>query len=80
MGVGPLEVFIMLVCKIGLQKKLQIFCNELGFVLGVMRGFQKGITAGGRTPGSVHNVGLQNRVAKKFANFLYLRWDLSRGS
>ena len=45
-----------------------------------MRGFQKGITPGGRTSGSVHNVDLQNRVAKKIANFLRPRWDLSWGS
>ena len=70
----------MWVCKIGLQKICTFFAPELGFVLGVKRGFQKGITPGGRTPGSVHNVGLQNRVAKKFANFLHLRWDLSWGS
>ena len=31
--------------------------------LGVMRGFQKGITLGGRTSGSVNLVGLQNKVA-----------------
>ena len=45
-----------------------------------MRGFQKGITLGGRTSGSVNLVGLQNRVAKKFAKFLHLSWDLSQGS
>ena len=47
--------------------------------MGVMRGFRKGITLGGRTPGSVHNVDLQNRVAKKCANFLHLSWDPSQG-
>ena len=40
-----------------------------------MRGFQKGITLGGRTPRSIHNAGLQNRVAKKIANFLHPSWD-----
>ena len=55
----------------GLQKKLQNFASELGFKfgvrasgsfhfwgfkLGVMRGFQKGITLGGRTSGSVRKV------------------------
>ena len=47
---------------------------------GIMRGFQKGITLGGRTPGSFHMVGVQNCVAKKFAKFLHLSWDSSRGS
>ena len=47
---------------------------------GVMRGFQKVITLGGRTSGNVNLVGLQNMVAKKFANFLHLSWDLSQGS
>ena len=49
-------------------------------MLGIMRGFQKGITLGGRTSGRFYMVGLQNRVAKKFANFLHLSVDLSRGS
>ena len=56
MGVGPLEVFIFLVCKNGLQKICKIFASELGFKLGVMRGFQKGITLVGRTSGSVRKV------------------------
>ena len=47
---------------------------------GVMRGFQKGITLGGRTSGSVNFVGLQNRVAKKFAKFLHLILGPSCGS
>ena len=47
---------------------------------GVMRGFQKGITLGGRTSGSLNFVGLQKRVAKKFAKFMHLSWDLSQGS
>ena len=34
----------------------KIFASELGFKLGVMRGFQKGITLGGRTSGSVRKV------------------------
>ena len=58
----------------------KIFASELGSKSGVMRGFQKGITLGGRTSESVNLVGLQNRVAKKFAKFLHLSWDLSRGS
>ena len=63
-----------------LRKNLQNFVSELGFKFGVMRGFQKGITLEGRTPGSVHNGGLQKRVAKKFANFVHLSWDPSWGS
>ena len=40
-----------------------------------MRGFQKGITLDDKTSRSVNLVGLQNRVAKKFAKFLHLSWD-----
>ena len=39
------------ICKI-----CKIFASELGFKLGVMRGFQKGITLGGWTPGSAQKV------------------------
>ena len=60
----------------GLQKVCKFFCIKLG----VMRGFQKGITLGGRTPGSGPNAGLQNMVAKKFAKFLHLNQDPSWGS
>ena len=56
MGVGSLEVFIFLVCKNRLQKMCKIFASELGSKSGVMRGFQKGITLGGRTSGSVRKV------------------------
>ena len=66
-----------MVCKIGLQKNCKIFASELGSKLRVMRGFKKGITLGNR---SVNNVGLQNRVAKKFAKSLHLSWDPSQGS
>ena len=45
-----------------------------------MKGFQKGITLGGRTSGSVNLVGLQIKVAKKIAKFLHLSWNLSQGS
>ena len=45
-----------------------------------VRGFQKGITLGGRTSGRINLVGLQKWVAKKFAKFLHLIWDLSWGS
>ena len=45
-----------------------------------MRGFQKGITLGGRTSGRVNLLGVQKRVAKKFAKFLHLSVDPSQGS
>ena len=54
--VGPLEVFIFWVCKNGLQKICKILASELGFKLGVFRGFQKGITLGVRTSRSVRKV------------------------
>ena len=57
-----------------------LFAAELKSESLVMRGFEKDITLGCRTSGSFHNVGLQNRVAKKFAKFLHLSWDLSQGS
>ena len=40
----------------GCKKICKILASELGFKLGVMRGFQKGITLGGRTSGSVRKV------------------------
>ena len=40
----------------GCKNFCKIFASELGFKLGVMRGFQKGITLGGRTSGSVRKV------------------------
>ena len=40
----------------GLQKICKIFASELGFKSEIMRGFQKGITLGGRTPGSGRKV------------------------
>ena len=40
----------------GCKKICKIFASEFGFKLGVMRGFQKGITLGGRTSGSVRKV------------------------
>ena len=58
----------------------KIFASELGFKSGIMRGFQKGIILGGRTSANFYVMGLQNRVANKFANFLHLSVDLSRGS
>ena len=64
----------------GCKKICKIFATYLGFESGVMRGFQKGITLGGRISGKVNLVGLQKWVAKKFAKFLHLIWDLSQGS
>ena len=46
-----------------------IFSSELGFKMGIMRGFQKGITLGGRTSANFYLMGLQNRVAKNLQNF-----------
>ena len=40
----------------GCKKNCKIFASELGFKLGVMRGFQKGITLGGRASGTVGKV------------------------
>ena len=40
----------------GCKKMCKIFASELGFKLGVMRGFQKGITLWGRTSGSDRKV------------------------
>ena len=75
MGVRPLEVLKLLGCKIGLQKICKIFASELGFKFGIMRGFQKGITLGGRNSESVIF-----GFAKKFAKILHLRCNLSQGS
>ena len=54
--VGPFVVFIFWVCKNGLQKFCKFLASELVFKLGVMRGFKKGITLGGRTSRSVRKV------------------------
>ena len=40
----------------GCKKICKIFASEFGFKLGVMRGFQKGITLGIRTSVSVRKV------------------------
>ena len=69
----------------GLQNRVakeicKIFTSELGFKLGIMRGFQKGITLGGRTSAIFHLMELQNRVAKKLAKFLHLSCESSRRS
>ena len=64
----------------GCKKICQIFGSEIGSKTGFMRGFQKGITLRCKTSRSVQIVGLQKWVAKKFAKFLHLSWDLSRGS
>ena len=47
------------------QKICKIFASELGFKSGIIRGFQKDITLGGRTSANFYLMGLQNRVAKK---------------
>ena len=52
----------------GCKKICKIFASEFGFKLGVMRGFQKGITLWG-TSESFHNLGLQKWVAKNLQNF-----------
>ena len=64
------------VCK----KICTFFSSELAYKSGVMRGFQKGITLGGRASGSLIILGLQKWVAKKFAKFWHLFWDSSWGS
>ena len=46
----------MWVCKIGLQKICKFLASEMGSKSGIMRGFQKGITLGGSTPGSACKV------------------------
>ena len=65
-----LEDFIWPDGKIWLQKNCKNFANELQSLKRVMRGFQKGITLGGRASGRFHMAWLQNWVAKKFANEL----------
>ena len=47
----------------------KILTSESGSMSGFIRGFQKGITFGGRTSESVNLIGLQNRVAKKLQIF-----------
>ena len=56
----------------------KIFASELGFKLGIMRGFQKGITLEGRTSANFYLMGLQNRVAKNLQNF-YIRVGIQVG-
>ena len=46
--------FDLTFAKYGCKKICKIFASELGFKSGVMRGFQKGITLGGRTSESVN--------------------------
>ena len=66
--------------KKGCKKIFKKFASELRCKLGVMRGFQKGMTLDGQTSKSDNLVGLQKRVAKKFAKILHLSLDLSWGS
>ena len=49
-------------CKIRLQKICKIFTSGLGFKSGIIRGFQKGITLGGRTSANFHLMGLQKNL------------------
>ena len=44
--VGLEEVFIMCVCKIGLQKICKTFASDLGSYFEIMRGFQKHLGLG----------------------------------
>ena len=62
------------------KKICKIYESDLGSMSGVMRGFQNGIILGGRTFRRDYIEGLQKGVAKKFAKYLHLSWDLSRGS
>ena len=64
----------------GCKKICKIFASEFGFKLGVMRGFQKGITIGGRASGSFQNSGVAKMGCKKFAKFLHLSLDSGLGS
>ena len=74
-NMGHLDALVAL--QIRVAKK---FASECGSKMGIMRGFPKGMTLGGRTPRSFHMVGLQKIVAKKFAQFLHLSCDPCRGS
>ena len=65
---------------ISCKKFGKIFASEFESGSRVMRGFQKGITLGSRTYGIFHNLGLQMKVAKKFAKFLHLICDPGWGS
>ena len=80
LGVWSLELGVRSWSVLRLDFCLTIFASYLGFESGVMRGFQKGITLGGRTSVRVNLVSLQKWVAKKFAKFLHLIGDLSQGS
>ena len=42
--------------KMGYKEIFKMFVSELGFKLGVIRGFQKCITLGGRTSRSIRKV------------------------
>ena len=70
-------------CKIGLQKICKNFASGCRSKSGIMRGFQKGITLGGRTSENSYLMGLQNRVAKKickiFASELGFKSGIIRG-
>ena len=53
---GPAMGHLDWLWEIGLPKNLQNFASELEPKSGIMRGLQKGITLGGRTPGSAQKV------------------------
>ena len=61
----------------------KIFASEFGFNLGVMRGFQKGITLGGRASGSFQNSGVAKmdckKICKIFASELGFKLGVMRG-
>ena len=49
-------ILYCVVAKLGYKKICKKFANELQSLKRVMRGFQKGITLGGRAPGSARKV------------------------
>ena len=56
----------------------KFFASELGFKLGIMRGFQKGITLGGRTPVSACKVpgGVRIGLSGQGSGYLVYSWIL----
>ena len=59
-----------------------MFASDLGFNLGVMRGFQKGITLGGRTSRNDHIEGMQKgckKICKIFASEFRFNLGVMRG-
>ena len=64
--------------KKGCKKICKIFASEFGSKLGVMRAFQKGITLGGRTSGSVRKVSVGGGVGCWIIESLCLPTEVSR--